>query len=225
MNDHVEPVTGIFKKMERGKVVGGTPVIGKVSTVTEKGIEGPVSYMDLTVVTERRERLGRPAGKYVMKGIEELEGYPETTSKEVFKKWKWLRSNGYPVVSTLRYDDETKQYLMSDVTRGGKYVIVDKHNPLRESGLEIINRGELVDGIRSIATGAYSSGNGVYLGSDAYAVIVDRQTSQGHIMILDIGRGTLKVADSRARGRQGTSFSQEGALKRADYFIHNYFSS
>ncbi len=120
---------------------------------------------------------------------------PETQPQHVLAKHRRLKELGIPTIPTLRYDPAINKYLMTDMTQDGKNKIIDQHNPLNRSGIIIKNLDEVKKEIREVAIKAYNSGNGLFLNSDAYSVVVD-ENGFGKVCVLDLGAGAYELKNS-----------------------------
>lgn len=197
-----------------------TQIKEQASEVLSGGIEGEVRRSKIEVVIGSAQRR---APDMVIKQIEVLDALPETTPKEIKKKYNWLRKHRFPVVPTFRVDAMSNEYLMTDATAGGRLILVDKHSPLKKNNIEIKNLAELHAELAQTAERAFNQGNGVLLGSDSYSLVVDPQTGLGRILLLDITRGTYMVHDNRARGRK-EDIELSYAQRLVNHAIKYYFS-
>jgi len=150
------------------------------------GTEGVKFLAD---VTSSHDHLRRHTRQFFIKRSNELPGCPETQHGAILEKYKWLKENGFPVPPTYRYDSQNREFLITDMTQFGE--IYDKTNPLRKT---MKNMDQVIEEIKIIAKKTFHDGNGVFLGLDAYSIIVDSKNN-GHIYLLDLGRGAYRLHD------------------------------
>ena len=103
----------------------------------------------------------------------------------VLERYTKLKELGLPVPPTLRMSEDNKFILMTDMTDNGRFEIYDRTN----CGLDasVSNWDEIIKEVDRIETIAIS--NGVVLAGDADALVVDKQTRQAKVVLLDIGSG------------------------------------
>lgn len=51
--------------------------------------------------------------------------------------------------------------------------------------------------MKSVAEAAFSQGNGVILGKDAYAIVVDPASGIGKVVLLDLGIGSYRINEGK----------------------------
>ena len=107
------------------------------------------------------------------------------STQEILKRHHSLKKLGFPVPNTLRISEDGLHILMTDMTRNDQFEIIDRHN--LDSSLQINNLDEVKDEVLKIAKKGEE--NDYIFGYDAYAVVVDKKTNLGHVIILDIGSG------------------------------------
>ena len=185
------------------------------------GDEGETSTGLVTLSKHGRQRI---VGEFFLKSLYSRNASDERSATAILEKHKWLKEHGLPVVPTLRYNPEKNVLLMTDMTRGGEKVIIDKHVGLEESGIspdEIRNYKELKRRILGIAKKAYAGGNGIFLDSDAYAVFIDAQPGKdglrgAEVGLVDIAALTKKLVeiprDSRAYFSEGEALARAGGF-------------
>lgn len=188
------------------------------------GVEGEVRQVEAYISNSRGERY---VGSMVVKILEHDPGAPETSMQAIKSKYLWLKRKGFPVLRTFRLSSSSNELLMTDVTHRGRFIIVDKHftlQSLHSLGHQIVNLQELHSQIRSIAIESFSFGNGVFLGSDCFALVFNPQTSKAQLVLLDLGKGTFKIGNYRAKGRKH-DITEELAQSVAEHAIKTYFSN
>ncbi len=144
--------------------------------------------------------------------------FPEAIPENVLKKYKKLKENGFPVVPTFRYDPENKYFLMTDLTENGKNIIIDKHEPLKNTNINIENIDQIKKEILQTAEKAWN--NEIFLSYDAYAVVVNKETRIGKLYILDIGQMSYEI-DHRYCLIYDT---KDDAIDKAELFLKHSFS-
>lgn len=187
------------------------------------GVEGEVRQVDAYISSVQGERY---AGSMVIKVLEYDNGAPETSLKEIKKKYVWLKRKGFPVLRTFRISSSSNECIMTDITRKGRFIVIDKHFTLQNLyslGHQIRNLEELHLQIREVALESFSFGNGVFLGSDCFALVFNPKTSRAQLVLLDLGKGTFKVGNYRARGRKH-DITEESVQSVVEHAIKNYFS-
>ena len=165
-----------------------------------RGQEGEKGIVDVQVNKGNKSRRLRMFAK-LLNG--ECQNFSEAHPSEVLEKHHRLRCLGLPVVPTIRYDPSCVCYLMTDVTEGGTYDVVDSNNPLRMHSGRIKNIRDLMQETVQVAETAYYYGNGVFLDSDAYAVLVNRQTGVGFLSLLDIFTNSYLLSGGETQHRSG----------------------
>jgi hypothetical protein len=157
-----------------------------------RNVEGLIYSANVSLEQDGRTR---SAGRMIVKdqGIDALYdmGFCDAWPEVIAEKYAWLRAHGFPVVPTLLVDVETNKVIMTDVSEDGCKKIIDKHNPL-ETQLDLKNKNSVKQELLSIAENAYAEGNGVFLGADAFAVVVDNRRI-GKVVLLDLGLQTWRV--------------------------------
>ena len=114
--------------------------------------------------------------------------------KKLAEKYRWLNRNGFPVVPDLFVEGNVwGTALMTDMTEGGRNVIIDSGHPLNESKVVIQNIDEIKQQIEEVGKRAFSLDHGMMLGSDAFAVIVTPD-GIGRLYLLDIGVNTYPLS-------------------------------
>lgn len=177
-----EEYSGEYQKTNKDNLF--TKAAVSVSSQVSKGTEGDKFLADVRVLADVS---GEHTRSFFIKRPNELPDCPETTHAAILEKYKWLKSNGFPVPPTYRYDEARKEFVITDMNRLGE--IYDKANPLKK---EINNLDEIITEIKKLAKLSFNDGNGVYLGLDAYSVVVDGENN-GHVWLLDLGRGSYRV--------------------------------
>lgn len=195
-------INGKFSKKKRGKGQVLSLKRSKDDVVEDKW-EGRKSFVEVSVSKGGRTRR---AGRMFLKELilpEQRVGLPEQTdAKSVMEKYRRLvrifqravRDSTFdyvPLPKTLRVSGN--MVLMSDVTEGGKKIIIDNKKDMEEAGVDIVNIDEVKDEIRKIADIAFDGG--VFLGLDSFSVVVDRETNEGKISLEDFGTGMYLLGD------------------------------
>ena len=120
--------------------------------------------------------------KYVRLGSS-FTGNPETSGEAILEKYQWLKTHDFPVVPTLRYDPE-KELLLMTMLEDENNIIFDKHH---QFPFKINNFDQVIAEAKRIIKAAYMNGRGVYLPAEALALVVNLQTRNARVIILDIG--------------------------------------
>ena len=144
-----------------------------------------------------------------------LQIYPEARWDDVYKKHKFLRQLGLPVVETIMFDPENNRYLMTDVTQGGSYGFIDRRNKT-VFGV-VSNPYEVIKNVYDMAKIAFSNGNGVFLNKDAYGLKV--VGSLGKTAITDIFLGSYLLKGGSSPINTSVIFTEENAVVQAQYFL------
>ena len=181
----------------------------------EVGDEGPKFIGEASVIRGQREKR---AGQFFVKIIT----VGDASIGKVMDKYHWLKGRGLPVVPTLRYDKKNNTLLMTELSEGGKKILVDRHHPLSNYGIktrQIKNWGELKRQVGEIAAAAYDRGKGMELSSDNYMLILDKTTRGyvGNICLVDIVYGANFLTDLAPDQLARATFEQNG--KSAEEFI------
>ncbi|OGK39310.1 hypothetical protein A3F34_01850 [Candidatus Roizmanbacteria bacterium RIFCSPHIGHO2_12_FULL_44_10] len=157
--------------------------------LVEAGSEGEKGMVSVAV--QRNGRF-RPVGMMFIKDLT-LSWYnnksTESTIEDYLEKYRGLKRLGLPVVPTFRFDDQRNLILMTDVTEGGKFRLLNAHCSsefTRE--FKPHNFDEVRKQIFDISYRALdlNGSSGVMLGFDAYSILVD-STGIGRPLLLDIG--------------------------------------
>ena len=112
---------------------------------------------------------------------------------------------------------------MTDVTQGGRLILIDKHTPLSKQNIEILNLELIHSQLRAMALSSFNEGNGVVLGSDSFALVYDPYNKIAEIILVDIGRGTYIVGNYKAKGRKH-DISENLVKRLAEHAIKTHFS-
>ncbi|MBI2310318.1 hypothetical protein HYU90_00620 [Candidatus Collierbacteria bacterium] len=206
-------LTGDFlKRSGAGKGIRVRVILGKD---VESGVEGKKAFGEVIVVGDTKERRGGQLFvKYAIHPHDSL-------VSDVMKKYYWLKKKGLPVVPTLRFDDKTNSLLMTDLTDGGKNIIVDSHHSLSEYGIkaeQISNLIEIQETLRQIAEQAYDDGEGMKLDDDNYSVVLEKDGFgfKGKVFLVDLGYGAKFIKDLNSLSNVGIL---EGNLTWAKLFL------
>ena len=132
-----------------------------------------------------------------------------------------LKEIGLPVVPTLRMSDDNKLLLMTDLTYGGKYEIVDRHN-IHPNNLAL-NSSVLAEQIKKIARKA--SENGFYLNIDAYTLVIDKKTKEGKIFLSDLSSGVETKYDLEEDFRKSIRSKYMTFEDYKDFYANNFAAS
>ncbi len=134
-----------------------------------------------------------PAKIYRM-WIKDYSDYENTkeidVEKDVVERYLELKLLGFPVVETLRISEDRKKVLMTDVTENGKHDVVDFHEQFDEN-IRIVNYEELIEDVKEL----YKKGTDNGLLFPHLAVVVDKDTGVGKVMILDLAEVSDFVQD------------------------------
>lgn len=153
---------------------------------------GSSNVVDLDVEKTKPVFRGIEGDKHfvnVILGNRSLEMFLKEMSSEDCQKtvdmYRMLKSMGVPVPNTLRIAEDGSGVLMTDVTEGGKYELLDNHN--LHATTEVKNVGAICDEVAHWQDALYKKG---WVGTkDGYSVIVDRNTGIGRLVFLDISSG------------------------------------
>lgn len=191
--------------------------LGRLLGASFFGVEGNKLTAEVSVVGQKSRLVGGMFIKYLdAQSADPINWNFEGSGEEILAKYTWLKRRGFPVVPTLRWDAKHKRLLMTDMTVGG-HTIVDKHHRMYLRRISITNQAQLEADILRIARTAYADGNGVFLSSDAYAVVVD-QSGLGRVFLLDLGLCSFRLAGGKIVGNQ-TELTLESAVGQANGFI------
>lgn len=208
-----------IKEKDRSSKVSGTT---KAIKGIENNSEGKIFRADVSVcLGSDMRRVGGMIIKAVSPNIlpeaRDRVAWPE----EVMKKYLWLKQHGLPVVPTLRVDIENNRILMTDITEGGKKILIDKHRKRLEKTV-INNRDYLKEELLSTAERAFACGNGVFLDFDAYSIVVNEH-GLGKVYLLDLGLLSERLRNfqsiSQPSDKYQVRYSLESAIERAKSFI------
>lgn len=184
-------ITGDFlKSSEKGR---GAKVRINLGERVRVGVEGEKAFGTAIIRKAGKERgVGQMFVKYSIS--------TDVSVAYVVEKYRWLKKKGLPVVPTLRYDSKTNSLLMTDLTEGGKKIVVDRHHPLIEYGIapdQISNWMEIRQNVDQIAVQACDGGEGMRLSYDNYAVVLEKKDSdyEGKVFLVDIGHGANFIKD------------------------------
>lgn len=212
--------SGSFKKGPNSVKKVGITSVGSITG----GNEGTIARTNITL--ERKGKRRNVPGPMIIK---DLGGYspfnnPAMYGENVLIKHRWLKEHGFPVVPTLRYDPERKIFLMTDVTLGGIKRIIDKHHPIHWTD-KLAPYIKTFRGVaKGIAQDAYADGNGVFLSSDSYAILVDH-LERGELCLLDIGLNSYPISNHKdIIGNTDRRFSVTDAINNVDTFYRDIFS-
>lgn len=115
-----------------------------------------------------------------------------------------------PLPPTVRVNG--KKVIATDMTQGGKNVIIDRHySKLIEAGeipweFELNNKAENIEQVEKIYKIANSVN--VYLSFDSFAVVADRQTGIGKLYLIDLGH----IAPYKGPNRLGFGETEARAI-------------
>jgi len=212
-----EEIIESFPRPERSD---RTSVVRLKTIRTENlGAEGRKFRVLATLLVRGKER---QIGQMFVKELNlEVFKDPDSVVRETLEKYLWLKKHKLPVVPTLRYDPENHRFLMTDVSEGGKYVIIDKHNPLAKARIKIKNLEEVKRRLLSTSKKAFAKGEGVFLTADSFAVVVDQTTGKGRVLILDLVKRSYKISGGRSP-QLGYTFAPSQAKAGAHSFIEKY---
>lgn len=112
---------------------------------------------------------------------------------EVMATHTKLKQLDLPVVDTLRISEDGQNLLMSEITEGGKFEILDIHNT--NPVTKVRNREQLKEELEKVRETARS--NGLIFTPDAYAIAVDKVTGIGKLLLVDLGTGVLSRETNR----------------------------
>jgi hypothetical protein len=189
---------------------------GSIVKKIEFGVEGPKFLSQARL--ERNHR-GRAIGLVFTEILDpKTVGNVNRFAHRVLEKHSWLKNHNLPVVPTLRYDPKKHQFMQTDMSRGGKFRIIDKHLPIGKSGITINNLEEVKMRIMEIAKLAFDRGNGVLLSIDSYAVIVDKG-GNGTAFLLDLGLNSWLLSKEKPAFISGVTTVQH-AYVAANQFIN-----
>jgi hypothetical protein len=153
-----------------------------------KGVEGQ-KFTGLVEI--RRHNRSRDVGKMFVKEVGNPVGFRDRINrltngfKEAMNKEE---INYIPLPPTIRFNGT--RVLVTEMTRGGQYEILDSHLP--GEGADLRNKDEVKEQIYKIAEIAYNSG--VRLKMDNFSIVVDKDTMEGRAYLLD-----LSVRDNEER--------------------------
>lgn len=185
---HMLEIQDKFSKGDHGK---GSSKSSNVRFVVNKriygGVEGAKHRGEVWIARGGRER---KAGDFFLKSIS-IKGLD---IKKVMARYHWLKKRRFPVLDTFRYSSKTNTLLMTELSRGGTRILIDRHHPLAEFGItpsQIKNWGNLKDEVERIAEGAYDKGEGLELDEDNYLIALDKSGNEyrGELRLVDIGFG------------------------------------
>jgi hypothetical protein len=183
-----------------------TKIVGKPKQIRElkhRGDEGKKFTINASVLREKRKR---NAGSFFIKQFSERIDAVEPSSTaeqhpvQQEQKWLRLRSLGAPVVKTFRLDFNKREILMTDVSENGQNKIYDRNKPWTANSRKIKNMDKVKEQVRITALEAYDKGNGVWLGPDAFAIVVDKE-NLGRVELLDLGVGSYLLKNEFVEGR------------------------
>lgn len=182
------------------------------------GVEGPKHFVETSVINPRNLIKERKAGQFFSKTLK----WGDLPIEGILEKYNWLKGKGLPVVPTLRYNKKDNTLLMTDMSRGGEIILVDRHHPLKMFGIgaeQIANWEALKVDVEKIAAVAYDNGNGMELDDDNYMIALDKTDAdyQGDVHLVDIGYGANFLKDIAPRRRSGATLEEN--LKWARVFI------
>lgn len=201
---------------EFSKRVGGTSkskVRITTDTVVRGGREGP-KYLGEAVVTGQGGK-ERKFGRLFAKTID----ISDIDIEKVMAKYHWLKERGLPILPTFRFNKETNTLIATDLSRGGKRILVDRHHLLGGHGIspsQIQNLDELGRNIEDIASKAYDGGEGMELNDDNYMLVLDKTATgyQGELYLVDIGYGANFLNDLGTRDRRAASLETNKSWAR-----------
>lgn len=182
-----------------------------------KGEEGTRFY-GKTFVRAGNSSKERAAGLFFTKILK-----PHISAEGVMKKYLWLKGKNLPVVPTLRYDRKTNTLLMTEMSEGGKKLLIDRHHPLSTYGVrveQISNWSDLTNAVADLATRAYDNGDGMELDNDNYMIVLDKVKGGylGRVCLVDIVYGANFLKDLKLSDRKRATFDEN--LKSTDVFIN-----
>lgn len=169
--------------------------IPRADHTESNGTEGDKYYSIVELIRDGRTRR---VGRMFLKILNADEAYrnffPEYGIGQYLKKYQWLKKRGFPVVPTFRVNEESEEILMTDVTQNGEKIIIDSGNTLKDTGLTIQNLEELKKQVAKLSTRAFFEGEGLFLHSDAFSILVDKE-GFGELMLLDFGTNSYFLGE------------------------------
>lgn len=208
-----EKISGEFNKIYPKPRIAR--ITGRVTNSYKKGVEGAKYLVSVKLHLGKKSK---EAGSMFLKTLGNTDvPWDSYSPEDTIEKYYWLKKHGLPVPPTMRLDQKLGQFIMTDLTQGGKYHIIDKHRgPIKGS---IKNSEDVENQIREIARQAYANGNGVYLDYDAYTIVID-DLGIGKAFVVDIGLCSHRIfAGSSKKGNKVTLSS---AQNQAEWFINDY---
>lgn len=142
--------------------------------------------------------------------------FPEYGSIPMLEKYIWLKERGFPVVPTLMIGWDKEEVLMTDVTEGGKNIIIDKQNTLAKAGIKIVNLEKLKEEVIEVSERAFREG--ILLNIDAFSVVVSPD-GLGRLMLIDIGTRTYFVTEGMKSESDDYENGEHGRKKSIDRFV------
>ncbi|OGM19578.1 hypothetical protein A2771_03005 [Candidatus Woesebacteria bacterium RIFCSPHIGHO2_01_FULL_38_26b] len=180
-----------------------------------EGMEGWKNFVQTFVDSKNGNR--REIGLF----LKEFSSEDKLTPQMIFERHHRLKEIGLPVVPTLRMSDDNKLLLMTDLTYGGKYEIVDRHN-IHPNNLAL-NSSVLAEQIKKIARKA--SENGFYLNIDAYTLVIDKKTKEGKIFLSDLSSGVETKYDLEESFRKSIRSKYMTFEDYKDFYANNFAAS
>lgn len=228
MRDYVElPVDGIYRETIVSKGVVDkeieTAKIIELSRNKKTGVIGK-GISEGEVRDGVKVKLGRRVLDFVEKVFNAehfvFNDFPEITTKRIIENHARLRKMGFPVINTMRLidtpDDVHERILMTDLTEGGKSIVLTSYSHWENGGLGVMlsNAEEVADQLHQIYKKLNDQGVMV-CHRDVFFLIVDKETGKGHVLLGDISR--IVVSDDESYKPQEHEISKNNSVSIQDF--------
>jgi len=145
--------------------------------------------------------------------------FPGVRGESVLEKYKKLKEADLPVVPKLMVSKDERQILMTDMTYGNNKIMIDKEKLihirngvlLKSDYFSCLQNGkEIIGEIYKISKKALEAG--VLLHYDAYSILLDKETKNVSINLIDLGENSSL--------KKNSFYAKFMARKNAMIFIH-----
>lgn len=165
-------------------------------------------------------------GIYIVKqlSLELSKQFPETAIDQMQKKYDFLEDLGCPVIPMV-FDVVHRRVFIQDPSVYERCIYLHTRVIEQCKGIDCDQILKLYEQMIKIALLAYDNGNGVFLNSCAYTIVVSKFPRILSVILINIGQGSFFIPDHAEIMMQGDSVMRKAVIEQAEIAFRKCFPS